>query len=118
MVFPYKPLPTDDPLFILMNPESFTVQVFYTYFFPYDWVKYEFGNHVGDIEHTYIIYEKTLPTEVYVSQHSWGENIAWGAEGLEMDGSHPVTYNARGTHATYLSGGRQWYADVIFDVCG
>ena len=82
MVFPYKPLSTDDPLFILMNPESFTIQVFYTYFFPYDWVKYEFGNHVSDIEHTYIIYEKTLPTEVYVSQHSWGESIAWGAGGL------------------------------------
>lgn len=43
----------------------------------------------------------------------------WGDSKIEMDGTHPVTYNARGTHATYLSGGRQWYAmHTIFDVCG
>lgn len=114
-----NPLPTDDPLYMLLTPEEFTIQVFYIYFFPYDWVKYTFGNHVGDLEHTNITFEKKVPTRLYVSEHSWETIVPWGSAEIEMDGTHPVTYNARGTHATYLSGGRQWYAKhTIFDVCG
>jgi len=119
LIFPVSPSATDDPLYMLLNPEDFTIQVFYIYFFPYDWVKYGFGNHVGDIEHTNIIFEKLVPTRLYVSEHSWETIVNWGDPSIEMDGNHPVTYNARGTHATYLSGGWQWYAEhTIFDVCG
>lgn len=91
---------------MLLTPEDFTVQVFYIYFFNYDWVKYAFGNHVGDLEHSNIIFDKKIPTRLYVSEHSWETIVPWGSLEIEMDGTHPVTYNARGTHATYLTGGR------------
>ena len=45
-------LSTMDPLEMLLNPDQSKIEVYYIYFFPYDWVKYRLGNHVGDVERT------------------------------------------------------------------
>ena len=104
-----------DPVEMLLNPELYKIQVNYIYFFPYDWVKYGFGDHVGDLEHTTIYFDKAEPYNLKVSEHSWDTTVAWGDSKIEMNGKRPVVYNAQGTHATYLSSGTQWYDYVICD---
>lgn len=113
----------DDPYYMMLNPDDFTIQVFYIYFFPYDWVKHMFGNHIGDVEHSAITFDKGLPSSLYVAQHNFApEGVDWGSPLIEMDGNHPVTYNARGTHATFLNtgkDGRQWMGKhTVFEVVG
>jgi hypothetical protein len=67
----------------------------------------EFGNHVGDWEHTAIRFNVSspLPTPIsmWFSQHSTGQAFAWNA--LEKQGLRPVAYSAKGTHANYAIGG-------------
>lgn len=106
-----------DPLEILLNPESNSIQVTYIYFYAYDWVKYRVGDHVGDLEHSEIVFVDGKPTKIYNAQHSWGQWKEWGADDIEMveNTTHPVGYSATGTHATYWSAGRQFYDKVIFD---
>lgn len=41
MILPVLSEDALDPVEILLNPEVNEVQVFYSYFFPYDWVKYQ-----------------------------------------------------------------------------
>lgn len=63
----------------------------------------EFGNHVGDWEHTAIRFnmssELPNPTQMWFSQHSTGQAFAWSA--VEKQGLRPVAYSARGSHANY-----------------
>ncbi|HUA49212.1 MAG TPA: hypothetical protein VMA77_28510 [Solirubrobacteraceae bacterium] len=42
------------------------------------------------------------PYEVDVSQHAGGERSAWTDTKLQKDGTHPVIYDATGSHANYF----------------
>ena len=47
------------------------------------------------------------PYEVDLSQHAGGERSAWTDTKLQKDGTHPVIYDATGSHANYF--GRALY---------
>ena len=47
------------------------------------------------------------PYEVDLSQHAGGERSAWSDTKLQNDGTHPVIYDATGSHANYF--GRALY---------
>jgi hypothetical protein len=42
------------------------------------------------------------PYEVDLSQHAGGERSAWNDTKLQKDGTHPVIYDATGSHANYF----------------
>ncbi len=42
------------------------------------------------------------PAEVAYAQHEGGETAAWDAKKLERDGTRPVVYSSRGSHASYF----------------
>jgi hypothetical protein len=43
------------------------------------------------------------PYEVDVSQHAGGERSSWTDTKLQKDGTHPIIYDATGSHANYFS---------------
>ena len=45
---------------------------------------------------------QTGPYEVDLSQHAGGERSAWTDTKLQKDGTHPVIYDATGSHANYF----------------
>jgi hypothetical protein len=45
------------------------------------------------------------PYEVDLSQHAGGERSAWADTKLEKQGTHPVIYDATGSHANYFGSG-------------
>ncbi|HET7048746.1 MAG TPA: hypothetical protein VFI54_10810, partial [Solirubrobacteraceae bacterium] len=45
------------------------------------------------------------PSEVDLSQHAGGERSAWTDSKLEKQGTHPVIYDATGSHANYFGSG-------------
>ena len=96
--------PEMDPLEMLLNPEDTAIEASYIYFMPYDHVKEGMGNHVGDIEKTKVDFIKGKPTKVRASYHDW-EDIKDYADVEKTGDTHPVVYNAEGTHATYFSSG-------------
>jgi hypothetical protein len=112
----HEDLATNDAVEMILNPDKYRVVANYIYFFPYDWVKYGFGNHVGDLEHTSIYFDGGAPFQIYVSQHAWGDPSDWNDPVVEKDGIRPVVYNAQGTHATYWTAGKQWYDIVVCDL--
>ena len=59
------------------------------------------GNHVGDWEHLTIRLQDGQPSQVYLSQHGWGETFTWGDSRLQMVDGHPVVYSAEGSHGLY-----------------
>ncbi|KAL6249829.1 Vacuolar protein sorting-associated protein 62 [Rhinocladiella similis] len=85
-----------------------TLDAFYFYFYAYNqgnWVlgspAFEFGDHVGDWEHTMVRFVDGAPTAVYYSQHSGGEAFTYEATQKGPDGVRPIVYVANGTHANY-----------------
>ena len=59
-----------DPVEMLLNPEESSVNVYYMYFFGFDWVVWGVGNHVGDIEITRIQFDNTEPSLVTAYYHA------------------------------------------------
>ncbi|KIV89820.1 hypothetical protein PV10_07191 [Exophiala mesophila] len=93
---------------ITVSKPNNILDVFYFYFYTYNqgnWVldnpALEFGNHVGDWEHTMIRFQNSLPQSVYYSQHSTGQAFSYSAVEKAPDGLRPVVYVARGSHANY-----------------
>ncbi|EXJ89148.1 hypothetical protein A1O3_02212 [Capronia epimyces CBS 606.96] len=88
-----------------------TLDAFYFYFYAYNqgnWVlgsqALEFGDHVGDWEHTMVRFVHGVPQSVYFSQHSAGQAFAYPAV-QKAGGLRPVVYVAKGTHANYAMPG-------------
>ncbi|MDH3682390.1 MAG: Vps62-related protein [Acidimicrobiia bacterium] len=76
------------------------------------WYFNVFNNlHESDWEGIQILFEASTaeealasePIEVAYAQHEGGETAAWDAEKLERDGTHPVVYSSKGSHASYYS---------------
>ena len=76
------------------------------------WYFNEFNNlHESDWEGIQLLFEASTveealasePVEVAYAQHEGGETAAWDAKKLERDGTRPVVYSSRGSHASYFS---------------
>ncbi|KAL9601594.1 MAG: hypothetical protein Q9219_002428 [cf. Caloplaca sp. 3 TL-2023] len=83
------------------------VDAFYMYFTAYNWggriLDEDVGEHVGDWEHNMIRFENGTPTQVWYSQHGFGEAFTY--ECLEKHGIRPVAYSGNGSHAVYATSG-------------
>lgn len=75
------------------------------------WYFNEFNDlHESDWEGIQLLFEVSTaeealssePFEVAFAQHEGGETAAWDAHKLERDGTHPVVYSSRGSHASYF----------------
>ncbi|KAG8904023.1 Vacuolar protein sorting-associated protein 62 [Tulasnella sp. 403] len=88
------------------------VDVFYFYFYPYNLgntvVFTEFGNHVGDWEHSMVRFQNGTPIAMHLSAHSDGH--AWAWKTMEKMGERPVGYVASGSHAMYGKKGDHAYS--------
>jgi hypothetical protein len=66
--------------------------------------------HEGDIEGMSVLLsaKKRLPVYVWMPRHSEeGERFTWNEGALQRNGSHPIGFAAKGSHATYESCGRK-----------
>jgi hypothetical protein len=80
------------------------------------WFYYTFNDftdkHESDWEMAQLDFDASTPAgalrkgpyEVDVSQHAGGERSAWTDTKLEKQGTHPVIYDATGSHANYFNG--------------
>jgi hypothetical protein len=93
---------------ITVSKSNNTLDAFYFYFYAYNqgnWVlnlpALEFGDHVGDWEHTMIRFIDGTPEAIWFSQHSSGEAFTYSAAQKYQNGDRPIVYSANGTHANY-----------------
>ncbi|EXJ95382.1 hypothetical protein A1O1_00503 [Capronia coronata CBS 617.96] len=113
-------LPPSTTAIITVSKANDTIDAFYFYFYAYNqgnWVlglpALEFGDHVGDWEHTMVRFVRGVPQSVYFSQHSSGQAFTYSAvQKADTDmhsrnglGVRPVVYIANGTHANYATPG-------------
>ncbi|KAL8931931.1 MAG: hypothetical protein Q9216_007021 [Gyalolechia sp. 2 TL-2023] len=79
------------------------VDAFYMYFTAYNWggilLNNEVNQHVGDWEHNMIRFANGTPTQVWYSQHGFGQAFTYDC--LEKQGDRPIAYSANGSHAVY-----------------
>ncbi|KAI4104591.1 MAG: hypothetical protein L6R37_003195 [Teloschistes peruensis] len=79
------------------------VDAFYMYFYAYNWggtlLGQDVDEHVGDWEHNMIRFANGKPTQVWYSQHAFGEAFTYDC--LEKQGDRPVAYSGNGSHANY-----------------
>jgi hypothetical protein len=69
------------------------------------------GVHNGDIEHSIVYLDSNLiPYKVETAYHEWDTTTK--TSDLGFDGSHPVIYAARGSHAGYPASGDQFYKKI------
>jgi hypothetical protein len=87
------------------------VDAFYMYFYAYNyggevlgWSALNFGNHVGDWEHTMVRFSNGVPQAMWFSQHANGQAFTWSAVEKTSSG-RPIAYSAQGSHANYAMGG-------------
>jgi hypothetical protein len=87
------------------------VDAFYMYFYAYNyggevlgWSALNFGNHVGDWEHTMVRFSNGVPQAMWFSQHANGQAFTWSAVEKTSSG-RPIAYSAKGSHANYAMGG-------------
>lgn len=85
------------------------VDAFYFYFYSYDHSKYlglQFGDHVGDWEHTMVRFVNGAPQSIYLSAHSSGSAYTYNTLVSASSGGRAVTYVGAGTHANYATTGK------------
>jgi hypothetical protein len=90
------------------DDEGLVVQYWFFYYFN-DWN----NKHEGDWEFVELYFDATSarqalnlsPEKIRVSQHSTAEVKLWTDAAVEKNGTHPVVYVARGSHANYFRPG-------------
>ena len=128
---------TSAPATIIVVDKTDYVDVFYFYFYSYNHgltyvfhtrlatklaltltsiLGTEFGNHVGDWEHSMIRFVGGVPEYIYLSEHSGGSAYTYDA--LPQTNSRPTTYIALGSHANYATSGKQDYEGSILALIG
>ncbi len=70
------------------------------------WYYYAFNNgpindHEGDWELVVVLINNGVPESAVYSQHNSAERVGWG-EVDKVEGTHPVVYVGRGSHANYF----------------
>lgn len=77
------------------------------------WLFYYFNDfnntHEGDWEMVQVVFDvdtveealRTEPVAVGYAQHGGGEKASWDDPKLERDGTHPIVYASRGSHASH-----------------
>lgn len=120
-------------ILVVVPKENGIVDAFWFFFYSFNLGQkvfgIRFGNHVGDWEHTLIRFRDGKPTQVFLSEHNFGEAYAWHAlekylPNPEGDGTlmgtwsnstaaqmatRPVVYSAVGSHAMYATPGLHPY---------
>ncbi|KIP03082.1 hypothetical protein PHLGIDRAFT_49098, partial [Phlebiopsis gigantea 11061_1 CR5-6] len=84
------------------------VDAFYFYFYSYDHATYlglQFGDHVGDWEHSMVRFVNGAPQDIYLSAHSGGSAYTYSTLTTSASGGRALTYIANGTHANYATTG-------------
>jgi hypothetical protein len=96
---------------IVTDKGNGNVDAFYMYFYAYNyggevlgWSALNFGNHVGDWEHTMVRFANGVPQAMWFSQHANGQAFTWSAVEKTSSG-RPIAYSAKGSHANYAMGG-------------
>ncbi|GAB7355998.1 hypothetical protein MBLNU459_g6625t1 [Dothideomycetes sp. NU459] len=88
---------------IVNEHDSLNVDVFYMYFYAFNWGGYfldvNLDDHVGDWEHTMVRFYNGVPTAVWFSQHQNGE--AFSYDTVQKSGLRPIVFSANGSHANY-----------------
>jgi hypothetical protein len=104
-----------DPVAAINDPLNHTVVVTYFTLYPYNRGKEFLGtvwdNHVGDIEHVHVYFDKGKPYQVVASYHAWNTTKQWGDPDIEMVNgtNHFVLYSAKGSHGLWFSNGTHVY---------
>ncbi|KAL8692849.1 MAG: hypothetical protein Q9218_002199 [Villophora microphyllina] len=109
---------------IVNDHGSGNVDAYYMYFYAFNQGNtvfgQEIGDHVGDWEHNMIRFKNGVPQALWYgtgltgnvflayvwnrySQHDYGEAFTYSC--VEKQGLRPVTYSAKGSHASYATNG-------------
>ncbi|KAI0778987.1 hypothetical protein BD413DRAFT_601607 [Trametes elegans] len=92
---------------VLVKKDDGILDAFYFYFYSFDHggkvLDIEFGDHVGDWEHSMVRFQNGTPTALYLSAHSGG--AAYTFDATEKTNGRPTTYIGFGTHANYATPG-------------
>lgn len=110
------------PVYAFWVDKIFGPEIVYFYFYPYNRGKEKvdtiWGNHVGDWEHMSVRFSWAQtpsgwglkPQEVYYSTHDKGFTKSWAD--APREGSHPIGFVARGSHAMYPFSGSYTYKNI------
>ncbi|KAI0640082.1 hypothetical protein C8Q77DRAFT_1045467 [Trametes polyzona] len=102
---------------VLVEKDGGVLDAFFFYFYSFDHggkvLDIEFGDHVGDWEHSMVRFVDGAPTAVYLSAHSGGSAYTFAA--TEKTNGRPTTYIAGGTHANYATAGKHCH-DLPLDL--
>ena len=115
------------------------VDVFYMYFYAFNWggrlLGFDVDDHVGvrgtltsfrearwlirviqDWEHNMIRFQNGKPSQVWFSQHAFGEAFTYDC--LEKQGPRVVAYSGNGSHANYATSGKHDHTIPDFNLPG
>lgn len=108
-----------NPVDAMKYPHNHSIVATYFTLYPYNRGKQildtVWDNHVGDIEHAHIFFKNAIPTKIIASYHSWNTTKTWGDSSIEMNGTHPVLYSAKGSHGLWFSVGKHEYMPGLYD---
>ncbi|KAF2876988.1 hypothetical protein BDV95DRAFT_589636 [Massariosphaeria phaeospora] len=101
------------------------VDVFYFTFYANNWggivagiKSLNFGNHVGDWEHTMIRFANGLPTHMWYSQHANGQAFRYDVTRKHNSGLRPLAFSSNGSHANYAIPGTHDHLIPNFNLPG
>ncbi|KAF2759989.1 hypothetical protein EJ05DRAFT_475011 [Pseudovirgaria hyperparasitica] len=103
---------SDAPAVLVVVPKpNGVVDAFWFFFYSFNLgntvFNIRFGNHVGDWEHTLVRFQHGEPTEIFFSEHNFGQ--AYSFDAVEKSNKRPVGYSATGSHAMYGTAGEHPY---------
>ncbi|EGP86512.1 uncharacterized protein MYCGRDRAFT_22198, partial [Zymoseptoria tritici IPO323] len=97
-------------LIVVPKPDG-VVDAFWFFFYSFNLgqtvLNIRFGNHVGDWEHTTVRFVNGKPTQIFLSEHNFGQALTYSA--VENRAKRPVVYSALGSHAMYATPGLHPY---------